>query len=107
LQPNFTKDGALAACTLDLEELRSKITVRTKLLILNMPHNLTGKRFAMEELWGIDKIVLEHLSLLVVLLDEVYEHIAFDSKKHCGNILYFGRIDGDYDVGNVFGNSSV
>jgi aspartate/methionine/tyrosine aminotransferase len=81
LRPDFTKDGASAVFTLDLEELRSKITDKTKVLILNTPHNPTGKMFTLEELRGIAEIVLEHPSL-VVLSDEVYEHVVFDSEKH-------------------------
>jgi kynurenine--oxoglutarate transaminase/cysteine-S-conjugate beta-lyase/glutamine--phenylpyruvate transaminase len=80
LRPDFTQrpGGASKVFTLDLDELQSKITSRTKVLILNTPHNPTGKMFSQAELEGIAKIVLDHPDL-VVLSDEVYEHITFDN----------------------------
>jgi aspartate/methionine/tyrosine aminotransferase len=50
--------GASQVFTLDLDELASKITDRTKVLILNTPHNPTGKIFSKQELQGIADIVL-------------------------------------------------
>eukprot|EP00532_Pseudo-nitzschia_australis_P009342 CAMPEP_0168170314 /NCGR_PEP_ID=MMETSP0139_2-20121125/4111_1 /TAXON_ID=44445 /ORGANISM="Pseudo-nitzschia australis, Strain 10249 10 AB" /LENGTH=1065 /DNA_ID=CAMNT_0008087803 /DNA_START=283 /DNA_END=3480 /DNA_ORIENTATION=+ len=68
--------------TLDLEELASKITSRTKVLILNTPHNPTGKMFSKDELEGIaDLVSSKQQQNLVVLADEVYQHIVFDDAK--------------------------
>jgi aspartate/methionine/tyrosine aminotransferase len=80
LRPDFSKDGASAVFTLDMDELRSKITSKTKVMILNSPHNPTGKMFSLEEMRQIAQIVLEHPNL-IVLSDEVYEHIAFDKEN--------------------------
>lgn len=54
---------------LDLEELRGKITKNTKALLLNNPHNPTGKLFTKSELEGISKIAQDHN--LLVFSDEV------------------------------------
>ena len=59
---------------LDFDELESSITERTRVLVLNTPHNPTGKMFSMEELERISSIVRKHPNLLV-FSDEVYEHI--------------------------------
>jgi len=60
----------------DVEELRRQITPRTKLLILNNPHNPTGRVFTRAELEGIARIAVEND--LYVLSDEVYEYLTFD-----------------------------
>ena len=60
---------------IDLEELRSKITPRTTLLILNTPHNPTGGVVPAEQLEEIAKLAVEHD--LWVLSDEVYRRILY------------------------------
>ena len=64
----------------DPDELRAAITPKTKLLLLNTPHNPTGKVFGAEELRLIADLAIEHD--LLVLSDEVYEHIVFDGLGH-------------------------
>eukprot|EP01083_Nonionella_stella_P022803 63043_1 len=66
---------------LDLDELEKAITPRTKVLMLNTPHNPTGKVFSREELLGIADIVRRH-PRVIVLSDEVYEFITFDGIEH-------------------------
>jgi N-succinyldiaminopimelate aminotransferase len=58
------------------DELRNAITARTKLLLLNSPHNPTGKVFSVEELQLIAALAQEHN--LLVVTDEVYEHLVFE-----------------------------
>ncbi len=65
---------------LDSERLASLFTAKTKLLILNTPHNPTGKVFTGEELRLIADLCCRHDVIAVV--DEVYEHIVFDGLKH-------------------------
>ncbi|WP_066642335.1 pyridoxal phosphate-dependent aminotransferase [Serinicoccus hydrothermalis] len=65
---------------LDLDALRATVTDRTRVLVLNTPHNPTGKVFTREELEGVAAIAREHD--LVVLADEVYEHLVFDGLTH-------------------------
>jgi kynurenine---oxoglutarate transaminase / cysteine-S-conjugate beta-lyase / glutamine---phenylpyruvate transaminase len=63
--------------TLDMAELEAAITSKTKVLLLNSPHNPTGKMFSFSELQSIATIVKKHPALTVIS-DEVYEHILFD-----------------------------
>jgi N-succinyldiaminopimelate aminotransferase len=60
----------------DVEALRAAITPRTRLLLLNTPHNPTGKVFTRDELAAIAEVCIEHD--LVVMTDEVYEHLVYD-----------------------------
>jgi len=64
----------------DFEEFEKEISPATKMIILNNPHNPTGKVYTMEELEVIAKIAIKHD--LLVLSDEVYEFITYDDKKH-------------------------
>ncbi|HEY7042455.1 MAG TPA: pyridoxal phosphate-dependent aminotransferase [Nocardioidaceae bacterium] len=65
---------------LDVDALRAAITPRTKLILLNTPHNPTGKVFTADELAAIAAVAQEHD--LVVVADEVYEHLTFDDVPH-------------------------
>src|SRR5450432_3246529 len=62
----------------DLEALRAAITPRTRLLLLNTPHNPTGAVFTRAELTGIAALACEHD--LLVVSDEVYEHLVFEGE---------------------------
>ena len=62
----------------DPDELARAVTPRTRLLLLNSPHNPTGKVFSREELEVIAGLCREHDLLAVT--DEVYEHIVFDGE---------------------------
>jgi N-succinyldiaminopimelate aminotransferase len=59
------------------DELEGAITDRTRLLLLNTPHNPTGKVFSRDELHVIADVCIRHDLLAVT--DEVYEHLVFDS----------------------------
>ena len=58
------------------DALRQAISPKTKLLLLNTPHNPTGKVFTRQELLDIAEVAIEHD--LLVITDEVYEHIVFE-----------------------------
>ncbi|MFC9172821.1 pyridoxal phosphate-dependent aminotransferase [Streptomyces sp. NPDC057107] len=64
----------------DLDELRALVTPRTRLLLLNSPHNPTGAVLTPEELSGIAALAVEHD--LLVVTDEVYEHLVFEGAHH-------------------------
>jgi aspartate/methionine/tyrosine aminotransferase len=66
--------------TVDPDELASLVTDRTKLLILNSPHNPCGSVSSPEQLEAIAKIAIEHD--LVVLSDEVYWALGYGSRHH-------------------------
>ncbi|MFJ3867381.1 pyridoxal phosphate-dependent aminotransferase [Streptomyces nigra] len=70
-------DGAFR---LDLDELRAAVTDRTRLLLLNTPHNPTGTVLTRAELATIAELAVERD--LLVVTDEVYEHLVFDDAEH-------------------------
>jgi len=63
---------------LDLTELESNINSKTKMLILNTPHNPIGKVFSKQELLELSEICKKHN--ILVLSDEVYEHLVIDGE---------------------------
>jgi len=65
---------------LDLDELRAAVTDRTRLLLLNTPHNPTGTVLPREQLAAIAELCVERDLLAVT--DEVYEHLVFDGGEH-------------------------
>ncbi len=60
----------------DVEALRAAVTPRTRFVLLNSPHNPTGKVFTRRELDAIASVCVEHDLLAVT--DEVYEHLVFE-----------------------------
>jgi len=60
----------------DLDRLRDAVTSRTRLILLNSPHNPTGMVADRDELAAIASLAVEHD--LLVVTDEVYEHLVFD-----------------------------
>lgn len=65
---------------LDLDELRDAVTDRTRLLLLNTPHNPTGTVLTRAELAAVAELAVERD--LLVVTDEVYEHLVFDDAEH-------------------------
>jgi N-succinyldiaminopimelate aminotransferase len=68
------------AFRLDLDELRAAVTGRTRLLLINTPHNPTGTVLSRAELTAIAELAVERD--LLVVTDEVYEHLVFDDAEH-------------------------
>ncbi len=62
----------------DREQLERAIGPRTRILLLNTPHNPTGKVFSREELEHVAELARRHD--LLVVADEVYEHLVFDGE---------------------------
>jgi len=65
---------------LDADAMRRALTPRTRALIVNSPHNPTGAVLSATELAAIAEIAVA--ADLLVITDEVYEHLVFDSRKH-------------------------
>ena len=65
---------------LDVEELRAAASDRTRVLLLNSPHNPTGTVLRPEELQAVADLAIERD--LVVISDEVYEHLTYDGLRH-------------------------
>ncbi|WP_333818705.1 methionine aminotransferase [Ohtaekwangia sp.] len=78
---NMTSDFSI-----DWDMVRAKITPRTKLIMINTPHNPSGAVLQEHDLKALEKIALEYN--LLVLSDEVYERLIFDDVKHQSVLRY-------------------
>ncbi|KIM46040.1 hypothetical protein M413DRAFT_441102 [Hebeloma cylindrosporum] len=85
--------------TIDVEELRRAISPRTKMIIVNTPHNPVGKVFTKSELESIATIA-EEFNLLV-MADEVYDCLVFDGKEHVRIANLPGMWDRTVTVGSA------
>jgi aspartate/methionine/tyrosine aminotransferase len=68
------------AYRLDAERLAAAVTPRTRALILNTPHNPTGRVFDADEIAGVVDVVVEND--LVLITDEIYDRILYDGRQH-------------------------
>ncbi|MEE3102922.1 MAG: aminotransferase class I/II-fold pyridoxal phosphate-dependent enzyme, partial [Actinomycetota bacterium] len=64
----------------DEADLEAAVGPDTRLILLNTPHNPTGKVFSSDELAAIARVALQHD--LLVVTDEVYEHMTYDGIRH-------------------------
>jgi aspartate/methionine/tyrosine aminotransferase len=76
---------------IDIEKTKEKITDKSRIMILNFPSNPTGAVMTRQELKALVDIAEDHN--LLILSDEVYEHIIFNGKKH----VHIGSIDNAYE----------
>jgi aspartate/methionine/tyrosine aminotransferase len=76
----FGENYQTGAWDLNENELRKVLSRKTKVLILNSPHNPTGKVFTADELLAVAKICKEYD--LMILTDEIYEHFVYDGRQH-------------------------
>jgi methionine transaminase len=74
---------------IDWQEVKSKITSHTRMIMVNTPHNPTGAVLSENDLSSLQEIAIEHN--LIVLSDEVYERIIFDGLVH-QSILKFPKL---------------
>ena len=74
-------DGVITSADwkLDMAELKSKITDKTKAIIYNNPNNPLGKVFTRDEISDICTLCIENDVLMIS--DEVYEHMVFEDNK--------------------------
>lgn len=90
--------------TVDKKELEKAITPKTKLLILNNPHNPTGKVWSKAELQDVADLTIKND--LFLLSDEVYEFLVFDGAKHLPTATLQGMFERTITVssaGKTFG----
>lgn len=64
---------------LDVEQLASKITPRTRMIVLNSPGNPTGAVFTPDILKGVAELAQKHN--LMIVTDEMYEHLVYDAQQ--------------------------
>jgi len=66
--------------SIDWEIVASRFSEKTKAIVINTPHNPTGKVWTLQDLQKLAELVVKHDVL--VISDEVYEHIIFDGRAH-------------------------
>ena len=71
---------------IDWEEVKKKITLKTRVIMLNSPHNPTGAVLADEDIMHLREIVKD--SNIIIVSDEVYEHLIFDDIPHQSILRY-------------------
>ncbi len=92
--PNIEINGAVPVLIplvypdykIDWELVKQKINSRTKLIMLNTPHNPTGAVLGIDDILQLQNIVKG--TGIFILSDEVYEHLIFDGKKHESMLRY-------------------
>ena len=87
------------AFRLDLDELRAAVTDRTRLLLLNTPHNPTGTVLTRAELAAVAELAVERN--LLVVTDEVYEHLVFDDAEHIPLATFPGMRERTVTIGSA------
>lgn len=65
---------------IDWEQVKKLVTQRTKMIIINTPHNPSGTILEKKDMLALEKIISD--TDILLLSDEVYEHIIFDGNKH-------------------------
>lgn len=83
----------------DLDALRAAVTERTKVILLNSPHNPTGVVFTREELEAVAAIAIEHD--LIVVSDEAYEHLVYAGSTHIPISTLQGMFERTVTVGSA------
>ena len=68
------------------DEVKAKITNRTKMIMINTPHNPTGMVLCEDDIIQLKEIVAQNN--IFILSDEVYEHLIFDGKPHFSMLQY-------------------
>lgn len=76
---------------LDIDAVRAAITPATRAIIVNSPHNPTGLVLSEEDLRALAEVAVE--ADLMVISDEVYEHLVFDGRRHQPIATYPGMAE--------------
>lgn len=66
--------------TVNWDEVASKLSSKTKMMIINTPHNPSGTIWSEDDMLQLEKLTKD--TNIIVLSDEVYEHIVFDGEQH-------------------------
>ncbi|KNC95534.1 pyridoxal phosphate-dependent aminotransferase [Trabulsiella odontotermitis] len=68
--------------TINWDEVRAAITPKTRMIVINTPHNPSGQVFTLDDL--IQLAAVTRNTDIIILSDEVYEHVVFDGQQHHG-----------------------
>ena len=83
----------------DWAQVARLITPRTRMIIINSPHNPTGAVWSADDLLALEALVKD--TDIVVLSDEVYEHMVFDQARHESVMRYPGLAECSFVVSSV------
>ena len=81
---------------IDWDELRALITPRTRMIMINTPNNPTGSVFSAADMRALEALVCD--TNIVIVSDEVYEHIVFDGHRHESAARYPGLAERSFVV---------
>lgn len=70
----------------DWQEVEERITAKTKMIIINTPHNPTGTILSRQDMLELERILKD--TNIILLSDEVYEHLIFDGNTHQSAALF-------------------
>jgi N-succinyldiaminopimelate aminotransferase len=87
------------AWTFDPDELRAAFSTKTRAIMLNTPHNPTGRVFTLEELTTIADLCKAFD--VTVISDEVYEHLVFDDAEHIAIATLPGMFERTITIGSA------
>ncbi|MFN7119730.1 MAG: methionine aminotransferase [Saprospiraceae bacterium] len=90
----------------DWDEFAHLISPRTRMIIINTPHNPTGTIFTRQDLLELQSLVLN--TNILILSDEVYEHLVYDEQEHWSVLRFPGlreRSLAAYSFGKTFHNT--
>ena len=79
----------------DWDEVRRAITPRTRAILINTPHNPTGAMWTAEDMQRLAELVAG--TDIILIGDEVYEHIIFDGRRHESRCATRSRARGPWD----------
>ena len=80
----------------DWDEVRARITPRTRMIIINSPHNPSGAVWTAEDMRQLERLVRG--TGIVIVSDEVYEHIVFDGRRHESVVRHPGLAERSFVV---------
>ncbi|UTW64770.1 aminotransferase class I/II-fold pyridoxal phosphate-dependent enzyme [bacterium SCSIO 12643] len=84
--------------SIDWDEVKKMINHRTKMIIMNSPHNPSGTIWSSSDMEELERIVSG--TGIIVLSDEVYQHIVFDGKEHQSVARYPGLAERSFLIGS-------
>lgn len=92
--PNIEINGAIAVTipldfpdyTINWEKVKQKISAKTRAIIINTPHNPSGTVFKENDIQQLREIV--EGTNIIIISDEVYEHLIYDNQKHLSILRY-------------------
>eukprot|EP00051_Salpingoeca_urceolata_P017341 m.235614 g.235614 ORF g.235614 m.235614 type:complete len:508 (-) comp18927_c0_seq11:1529-3052(-) len=105
MTPTSSQPQSSSEWTLSIKALEDAITPNTRALVLNSPHNPTGKIFSRREYESIAEVLRRH-PRIIVISDEVYERLTFDGEEHVPFVAavpdFYERTVSIYSAGKMF-----